>query len=72
MFTVLYGNGELFHGIGDATDKHMSPCVTVLDVGTNKSYIDKPDLSVLFTFMWLISCTVVRCGGIQCTVYVHR
>ena len=50
-------SGKLFHRIGDATAKHLSPCITVLDVGTNNSSVDEPDLSVLVTLMWFISCT---------------
>ena len=38
-FTVLSDNDKLFHNIGDATANHLSPCITVLDVGTNKSSV---------------------------------
>ena len=48
-FAVLSDTGKLFQRIGDATAKHRSPCVTVLDVGTNYSSVDEPDLSVLVT-----------------------
>ena len=43
-FAVLSDTGTLFHRIGDATVKHLSPCVTVLDVGTNNSSVDEPEV----------------------------
>ena len=56
-FAVLTDTGKLFHRICDATVKHLSPCVTVIDVGTDNSSVDTPDVSVLVTFLWFISCT---------------
>ena len=34
-FAVLSDTGKLIQRVGDATVKHRSPCVSVLDVGTN-------------------------------------
>ena len=56
-FAVVSNTGKLFHRIGDATVKHLSPCVTVRDVDTNNSSVDEPDLSVLVTFLWFNSCS---------------
>ena len=45
-FTVLMSDiGKYFHITGDAIAKHqavsLSTCITVLDVGTNKSSVDE-------------------------------
>ena len=41
--------------------KHRSPCVTVLDVGTNNSSVNEPDLSVLVSDLVLArNCYLAR------------
>ena len=43
--------------VGDATEKHRSPCVTVREGGTDNRSVDDPDLSVLETVLLCNSCT---------------
>ena len=56
-FAVLSDTGKLFQRVGDATEKHRSPCVTVREGGTDNRSVDDPDLSVLETVLLCNSCT---------------
>ena len=45
----------------DATVKHRSQCVTVLDVSTNNSSVNEPDLSVIVSDLVLArNCCLAR------------